>query len=83
MSAASRSGWGRLATVALFLLLLGVAGVELANPHSYVSETVARISEVASGPDAQVSDLSSVQQLQSRFNADQGHSRLILLFSPT
>ena len=83
MGKTSRSGWGRLTTVALLLLVLGIAGIELANPHSYFSEAIARIGEATAGPDANVTDLSSVTQLQSRFNADEGHSRLILLFSPT
>lgn len=83
MGKTSRSGWGRLATVALLLLVLGIAGIELANPHSYFSEAVGRIGEATAGHDANVTDLSSVTQLQARFNADEGRTRLILLFSPT
>lgn len=79
----ARSNWSRLATVAILVVVLAVAGIQLANPHSYVSEAVARVFEVGSGPEASLTDLTSIDQLQSRFVADAGHSRLILLFSPT
>jgi hypothetical protein len=74
---------GRLLTIGLILAVLAVAGIQLANPHSYVSELVARIGESGSGPEASVTDLTSIDQLQARFNADDGHARLLLLFSPT
>jgi hypothetical protein len=34
-------------------------------------------------PGVTMSDLSSVQQLQDRFNADKGVIRLVVIFSPT
>jgi hypothetical protein len=78
--AAARSRW---LTVGLIALVVAVAAVQLGNPHSYVSEAVARLGETGSGPDAPLTDLTSVDQLRSAFNRDGGHSRLILLLSPT
>lgn len=83
MRTSAPSTRSRLLSVGVLVVLLAVVGVELANPHSYVSEAVARIGEVGSGPDAQLTDLTAIQQLQSHFNRDTGHARLILLFSPT
>jgi hypothetical protein len=60
-----------------------VAGVQSANPHSYVSEAIARIGETGSGPDATLTDLTSVDPLRASFSRDAGHPRLILLLSPT
>lgn len=74
---------GRWAALALTLVLLAAAGVQLANPHSYLSEVVARIGETGSGPDANLTDLNLIGPLQSAFNADAGRPRLILLLSPT
>jgi len=74
---------GRSLTVAVLLIVLVVAGVQVANPHSYVSEAVARIGETGSGPDASLTDLTTVDQLQANFNRDAGHPRLIILLSPT
>jgi hypothetical protein len=34
-------------------------------------------------PGVTMSDLGSVHQLQDRFNADKGASRLVVIFSPT
>lgn len=75
-----RSRW---LTLALLAVVLVAAGVQLANPHSYLSEAVARIGETGSGPDASLTDLTSVDQLQTNFNRDVGHPRLIVLLSPT
>jgi len=73
----------RWVTVAMLLIVLAVAGAQLANPHSYLSEAVGRIGEAGSGPDASLTDLTSVEQLRANFNRDAGHPRLILLLSPT
>lgn len=67
-------------------MLVGVlvlAAVQVGNPHSYLSEAVARIGETGSGPEASLADISSIDQLESAFNRDAGHPRLILLLSPT
>ena len=73
----------KLLTGALLAVLLIVAGIQISNPHSYVSEVIGRIGETAAGPDAGLTDLHSVDQLQTDFNRDGGHPRLILLLSPT
>jgi hypothetical protein len=73
-------GW---ITAGLLALLLTIGGLQAANPHSYVSEVIARIAEAGSGPQAKLTDLSSVDQLQAAFNADAGKPRLLLLLSPT
>jgi hypothetical protein len=73
----------RLISTLLVVALLVVAAVQISNPHSYLSEVVARVGEVGSGPEASLTDLSSIGQLQSDFNRDAGHPRLLLLFSPT
>ncbi len=70
-------------TAALLLLVLAVAAVQLGNPHSYLSEAVARLGETGSGPDASVTDLKGIDQLQAAFNRDADRPRLILLLSPT
>jgi len=73
----------RWITSAFIVVVLVLAGVQLANPHSYLSEAVARIGETGTGRDAALTDLASVDQLRSAFNNDSGHARLILLLSPT
>jgi hypothetical protein len=79
----TRAVTGRWFTLGLVVIVLAVVGVQMANPHSYVSEFVARIGETGSGPDASLTELKSIDQLQVAFNHDAGHSRLLLLFSPT
>jgi hypothetical protein len=78
-----RSFQGRWLNVALLAVVLVVTGVQFANPHSYVSEAIARIGETGSGPDATLTDLTSVDPLRASFSRDAGHPRLILLLSPT
>ena len=76
-----RIGRGRLTILVIALIVL--AAVQLGNPHSYLSETIQRASEVGSGPSASLTDLTGIDQLRDRFNGDTGHPRLILLLSPT
>lgn len=74
---------GNWLTAALLVGVVALAVVQASNPYSYVSEAVGRIGETGSGPEASLTDISSVDQLQSAFNRDAGHPRLILLLSPT
>lgn len=76
----TRRGW---LTAALLVGVVMVAAVQAGNPHSYLSEAVARIGETVAGPEASITDINSIDQLQSAFNRDAGHPRLILLLSPT
>ena len=69
-------------TAVILGLLVVVAVVQLRNPSSYLVELVSRVSDGTRTP-APVHEISNIGQLQTRFNADQGHSRLILLLSPT
>ena len=78
--AGARRSW---VTAALLVLVLAIAGIQLGNPHSYLSEAISRIGEAGSGPDALLTDLTTVDQLQTEFNRDAGHPRLVLLLSPT
>ncbi len=80
LAVAARNRWF---SVALVVALLILAAFQVANPHSYLSEAISRIGETGSGPDAPITDLSEVTQLQATFNRDAGHARLILLLSPT
>ena len=77
---AIRRGW---LTTAVLVILLAVAGIQFANPQSYLSEFVARIGETGSGQAATLTDLTDVAQLQNVFDRDAGHPRLLLLLSPT
>jgi hypothetical protein len=63
-------------------LLVILAGIQVQNPASYLSELVSRMGEGTASP-AAVRNLSDVERLQVLFNADKGHLRLILLLSPT
>ena len=73
-------GW---VTGAGLVVLLIIAAVQVANPHSYLSEAVSRVGEVGSAPSASLTDITSIDQLQTAFNKDAGRPRLILLLSPT
>ena len=74
---------GRLISTLAIAALVVVAAIQIGNPHSYLSEAIGRAGEVGSGPEASLTDLSSIDQLQTAFNHDAGHARLLLLFSPT
>jgi len=78
-----RGGQGRWLNLALLAVVLVVIGVQFSNPHSYVSEAISRIGETGFGPDATLTDVSSVDPLRAAFSRDAGHPRLILLLSPT
>lgn len=70
-------------TIGALVILLTVAGIQFANPQSYLSEVVERIGETGSGRAATLTDLTDIAQLQTPFNRDAGHPRLVLLLSPT
>jgi hypothetical protein len=74
-----RSNWP---TLLLIAFLIAVVAYQLQNQTSYVSELASRATEGV-GPNAAVTELSGVGQLQSQFNAGRGRPRLILLLSPT
>jgi len=74
---------GAWLTALLIVALLLVAAYQAGNPHSYLSEAIARVREANSGPSAPLTNVDSVDQLKDAFNRDAGHPRLILLLSPT
>jgi hypothetical protein len=73
----------RFISVLVIAAVVVVAAIQITNPHSYVSEAIGRAGEVGSGPDASLTDLTTIAQIQTAFNHDAGHARLLLLFSPT
>jgi len=79
LGARLRSSW---ATLLILAVLLVVAGIQVRNPASYLSELVSRVGE-GTGPAATVHYLSNVDQRQAQFDSDRGHPRLVLLLSPT
>lgn len=79
LGARLRPSW---ATLLMLAVLLVVAGIQLRNPASYLSELASRVGE-GNGPAATIRDLSGVDQLRTQFNSDRGHPRLLLLLSPT
>jgi hypothetical protein len=73
-------------TLLVLVVVVGgiqVGGIQVGNLPGYVSEAIARMGESGYGPDASLTDLNSIDQLQSAFNHDVGHPRLLLLLSPT
>jgi len=74
---------GAWLTASLIAVLVLVGVYQAGNPHSYLSEAVARFREANAGPSAPLTNLDSVDQLKDAFNRDAGHPRLILLLSPT
>ena len=70
---------GKVLVAVLSVVLVFLAA--LAVHEGYAGELAARLGE--SGPEAQLSDLHDLRQLQDEFNASAGTPRLILLLSPT
>jgi hypothetical protein len=66
-----------VALLAAVLVLLAALAVH----EGYAGEVAGRLAE--SGPEARLSDLHDLGQLQAAFNASAGTPRLILLLSPT
>jgi len=54
-----------------------------AGPPGKTSPTVTLVPGAARPAGLTVTDLHDVAQLQARFNADQGHPRLVLALAPT
>lgn len=73
----------RWLALGVLVIVLTAVGIQIANPHSYLSELVARIGEASSGPNASLTEINTIDQLKGEFNRADGHPRLILLLSPT
>ncbi len=64
------------------LALLAVVALAVAGCGGSDDDMPRRVAEPAAG-EPTLTDLTSIDQLRTRFNADQGVPRLILLVSPT
>jgi hypothetical protein len=75
------------AGIVLVALLAGLGSAALSpsgvNPSAKSPTTVTRDQSAATPAGLTVTDLHDAAQLQVRFNADQGHPRLVLALAPT
>jgi hypothetical protein len=80
---------GRLGFVAACLLVFGLIAALITwatpstGPSTRTPATVTLAPEATRPAGLAVSDLHDVDQLQARFNADQGAPRLVLALAPT